>query len=167
MPGQLSTFGDHLTSTSVKSRPILTTHARTATERLHEKELGLSHNNAIKSSRVRSKAFAPRALDDIRDDRSRPVALDTRESIKMACQRIAAGVQMKANTSQNALRKARMMKLMDGSDHDLHFSQVLRFVCVCVCFLKLMDDSDHDLHFSRVMRFVCVCVCVCVCLFVS
>ncbi len=122
MPGQLSTFGDHLTSTSFKSRPILTTHARNATERLHEKESG--HRHASKASRVRSKAFAPRALEDIRDDRDRPVALDTRESIKMACQRIAAGVQAKANTSHNALRKARMMKLMDGSDHELHFSQV-------------------------------------------
>lgn len=56
--------------------------------------------------------------------KSKAVPLQMRESCKMACSRIAACLQTRINSSKNAQRKAELMKALDGSEHDIYFSQV-------------------------------------------
>lgn len=113
-------FGDHLTSTVVTSRPNLTSRVKAASQRIAEREVegGHVHN----TPKARGKSFATRPLSMIEGER--PVLLQTRESIKMACARIAASLQSHVNVSKNAERKAKRLKDLDGSDHDTYFAQV-------------------------------------------
>lgn len=136
VPGQLSMFGDHLTSTQITSRPILTAHVASAAQRIADREAGKPREKS------RNKSFAARRSASADMWQTKAVPLQMRESVKMACARIAASMQSRINSSKNAQRKADLIKSIDGSKHDTYFSQVMSMSCL----FKVKQGITHVLH---------------------
>eukprot|EP00284_Hemiselmis_tepida_P010249 CAMPEP_0174942862 /NCGR_PEP_ID=MMETSP1355-20121228/75229_1 /TAXON_ID=464990 /ORGANISM="Hemiselmis tepida, Strain CCMP443" /LENGTH=726 /DNA_ID=CAMNT_0016190067 /DNA_START=26 /DNA_END=2202 /DNA_ORIENTATION=+ len=138
VPGQLSMFGDHLTSTTVTSRPLLTSHVADASKRVADKLSGVRQPPL----KARNAAFGPRRSVSADMFQSRPIPLDTREQVKMACQRIASSLQTRVNSSKNAQRKAEIIKGLDSSEHDIYFSQVQSMSCL----FKIRGGCAYLMH---------------------
>eukprot|EP00282_Hemiselmis_andersenii_P007825 CAMPEP_0114128728 /NCGR_PEP_ID=MMETSP0043_2-20121206/11090_1 /TAXON_ID=464988 /ORGANISM="Hemiselmis andersenii, Strain CCMP644" /LENGTH=767 /DNA_ID=CAMNT_0001221943 /DNA_START=78 /DNA_END=2378 /DNA_ORIENTATION=- len=138
VPGQLSMFGDHLTSTTVLSRPLLTSHVAEASKRVADKLSGVKQPPL----KARNAAFGPRRSMSADMYQQRPIPLLTRESVKMACQRIASSLQRRVNSSKNAQRKAELMKSLDNSEHDIYFSQVQSMSCL----FKIRGGQPYLVH---------------------
>ena len=112
VPGALSALGDHFNSQTVKINPL---------EQLDG----------------RSKARA-RQLNDGTDTRAgNIVEREIRDTVKTACQQIAATLDKYVNQSQTARKKAEA----DAADFDLHHSASFTLIRSMMCFFKVGKDG--------------------------
>ena len=113
-------------------------------QRFLEKVANLQESGSasLQRKKARNKAFEPRRSQSADMWKSKAVPLQMRESCKMACARIAASLQTRINSSKNAQRKAELMKSLDGSEHDIYFSQVMSMSCL----FKVKGAAVNVLH---------------------